>query len=387
MAGEKKALGKRLTDEDLRATVEAVARHPGDTAAAAVALGISRNALYSRLARAAARGLDGSTPGRVPLGQVVKGVSTLYDRAGQVAATWVKTREDAVSPEALVEAITDAAEAFRGSAPIVPRPRSEAGAAGRFHLFPWPDFHLGMLADPKETGEAYDLRIAERLVKATFTRLVEAMPPADHAILLGLGDLVHADDDSKRTKRSGNDLDVDGRHQRVQLSAIRLVMWGVGLLLAHFPTVEVRILPGNHDEKTALAVAAALSLIYEENPRVTFDLDPSLWWFLRRGKVMLGATHGHNVKPEKMPGVMAQRRREDFGASAFAYCYHGHFHTRKMVEEMGVPVECLQTIAPPDAWHHGAGYGSGRSLVGISFSETAGEIGRSVVNIKDGAIA
>ena len=85
-----------LTDDELRATLDALAENGGKTAPTAAALGISRSALYNRLARASLRGLGGDTPRPVPVGQVIKGVSTLYDRNGQVAATWVKTRAEAM---------------------------------------------------------------------------------------------------------------------------------------------------------------------------------------------------------------------------------------------------------------------------------------------------
>lgn len=381
----------RLTDDELKKTAAVIAAHPGDTPAAASALGISTSQLYRRAARIAQRGLDGSTPATVPAGQVVKGVSTLYTLnkvTGQMEerAVWTKTREEGYTPEDFAQAIREAAEDLRGTvAPIAP-PVFADTAKGNFHLFPWPDLHFGMLSWAEETGESFDLKIAERLVMDAFSRLVAQTPPADTAILLGLGDLLHSDDESGTTKRSGNRLDVDGRFAKVRRVVIRVLAWAIRLLLSRFERVVVRLLPGNHDEETAVALAEALSLLFDAEVRVEFDLDPGLWWFYRRGIVQIGATHGHTCKPAKMPGVMIQRRPQDYAAAKVHRFYHGHLHNTMVGEEMGVPIECLQTIIPGDAYHVGAGYGGGRSMIAIEFNETRGEIGRKIVGVVNGEV-
>ncbi|WP_116134349.1 hypothetical protein [Tropicimonas sp. IMCC34043] len=384
--------GRARTDDELRGILDFILQCGGNAAEAARRMGIADRSIYAIVARAAARGVEPSNPAEVPAGHVIKGVSVLHTldpATGAMVerARWTKTREEGVTPEDFVEAILAEADTLRGAAPIVAPPAVAFDAAERFHLFPWPDFHLGMLAWGAETGEDYDLKIAERLVMDAFEQLVGQMPDANQAILLGLGDLVHFDDDRKRTERSGAVLDGDSRHAKVRRVTIRLVIWAIRLLLSRFPRVLVRILPGNHDERTAGAIADALSLIYETEPRVEFDLDPGLWWFFRRGLVQIGATHGHTCKPAQMPGVMAVRRAEDWAAAKVRRFYHGHLHNRMIGEELGTPIECLQTVAPPDAWHAGAGYGAGRSLVGIGFHDTAGEIGRAYVNILDGRVA
>lgn len=380
-----------LPDEALVETVKTVAAYPGDTQAAARALGVSTSALYRRLARAAQRGLDGSTPARIAPGQVVKGVSTLYALnriTGKMEerAVWTKTREEGFTPEDFAATIRAVAEDLRGTIPPTPAPAADPGGEGAFHLFPWPDLHFGMLAWAQETGESFDLKIAEALVREAFGRLVAETPAADHAILLGLGDLLHSDDESGTTKKSGNRLDVDGRFAKVRRVVMRILAWAIRLLLSRFPRVTVRLLPGNHDEETAVALAEAMAMLFDAEPRVEFDLDPGLWWFYRRGVVQVGATHGHTCKPAKMPGVMIQRRPKDYAEARVHRFYHGHLHNAMIGEEMGVPIECLQTIIPGDAYHVGAGYGGGRSMVAIEFHERRGEVGRKIVGVANGEV-
>ncbi|MEM8849257.1 MAG: helix-turn-helix domain-containing protein [Pseudomonadota bacterium] len=368
-----------LTDDDLRATLEVLADHHGNVAHAADFMGLHRSTVYNRIARAAARGLDGSVPMAIPAGQTIKGVSTLLDEHGKVRAQWVKTKAEGLPMADIVQAVAEAVADHRSPAPLSP-PRTPADT-DLLAVFPWPDLHLGMYAWGEETGQDYDLGIAEGLVKGVFSALLDRAPSAEHAVILGLGDITHADDETASTRRSGNRLDVDSRHQKVLGATIRLLLWAIDSALERFPRVTVRLLKGNHDEQTAAALSVALGVFYEDHPRVTVDASPSLWWFFRHGRTLLGATHGHTVKADAMPGVMAAERAEDWGGTAFRYILHGHLHHRRVIESMGVPAECFQTIAPKDAYHAGAGYVSGRSMVGIAYHAQHGEWGRWQVNL------
>ncbi len=368
-----------LSDEQLQQTLDALSENKGNKAATAKALGIARSSLHNRLERAAARGLGGAAPIQIPPGQVVKGVSTLVDRNGQIAAQWIKTKEDGFSLPDILSAVQEAIGDQRSTVPVA-SPKAQADR-DLLNVFPWPDLHLGMFAWGDETGQDYDLRIAEDLVRNTFSELLERAAPAHHAIILGLGDITHADDETASTRRSGNRLDVDNRHQKVLAATIRLLIWAIDRALAKFPKVTVRLLKGNHDEQTAAALSVALSVFYQDHPRVTVDDSPSLWWFYQHGQTLLGATHGHTCKAETMPGVMASERAAHWGATSYRYVLHGHLHHRRVIETMGVPVECFQTIAPKDAYHAGAGYVSGRSMMGISYHAKHGEWARWQVNL------
>jgi hypothetical protein len=149
--------------------------------------------------------------------------------------------------------------------------------------------------------------------------------------------------------------------------------------LSKFDEMIVRILPGNHDEHTAIAVAYFLSAYYRNEPRVTVDLDPGLFWWYRFGKVMLGATHGHTVPLQKMPMIMANRRPEDWGATQHRYVHGFHIHhkTQYAFEGDGCTMESHQAPIPSDSWHYGKGYITGQSVQSISYHRDVGEYGRA----------
>ena len=153
--------------------------------------------------------------------------------------------------------------------------------------------------------------------------------------------------------------------------------------------ITVRILPGNHDEHSAVAVAYFLSAWYRNESRVTVDLDPSLFLWFRFGKVLLGATHGHTVKAKDMASIMAHRRAKDWGETAhrFVHCFHVHHREVLATEGKGVITEVHQAPIPQDAWHFGAGFLSGRSIKAITYHERLGWYGDVITPIQDAEVA
>ncbi|ORE89953.1 hypothetical protein ATO13_23811 [Stappia sp. 22II-S9-Z10] len=360
------------SDDYLAELVTLRDQHP-TLKAAAEAAGLSWGKMESRLRAAAARGLDGSVPRPLPIGQRIKGVSTLYDAGGNVAMQWVKTSADGAL-DSTVDAIRSAFDAYAGRAEIVPPPAQ--ANSDLLTVYPIVDHHLGLYAWAEETGEDWDLSKSEAALRDCLAQLVAASPSSGTAIVLNLGDFFHADSHEARTPRSGHALDVDTRHAKVLRTGVRLMIWAVELALSRHDHVVVRCLAGNHDPESSLALAAALAVFFEANPRVTVDDSPSLTWFYRFGRVLLGATHGHTIKPARQPGVMATSRPADWGETTFRYFYSGHIHHETALEADGVLCRTFQTLAARDAWHAGSGYLSGRSMTAITHHTDQGEICR-----------
>jgi succinate dehydrogenase flavin-adding protein (antitoxin of CptAB toxin-antitoxin module) len=401
-----------LTDEILTETVETFRAHR-KKAKAARKLGISRQTLDNRLLRAAERGLLGTdpvlpgyliksiasraedgawvkqvkapgAPFEVPAGHVVKGYSALVDAENRSVMTWVKTREETSAVD-VAEMLKQAFADYPGAATAQPGP--VAAQADLMTIFPCNDWHINLLTWGRETGVNWDLKIAERVIGAGIEEAVARSPESELGIVLGGGDLTHADNNEARTARSGNALDVDGRHQKGLEVACRLKVRTIDAALRKCERVIVRILKGNHDEHTAVAIAYFLLAWYRNEPRVTVDVDASLFFWHRFGKVMIGATHGHTVKPNEMAAIMAHRRAEDWGATRFRYvhAFHLHHSAKFLTEGNGVITEVHQAPIPQDAWHYGSGFLSGRSMQTITYHQQFGEVSRVRVAILDAA--
>lgn len=374
-----------LPDEVLREAVALRNAHP-TLRAAADAAGVSWSALNNRLRRAADRGLDGSVPRPLPPGQIVRGTSILYglNQSGEweEKLQWVKTRED----PAVEDVVAYLKGAFDDVAPAAPAPVPGELKTDLLTLLPCGDWHLGMFSWGRETGTNWDLKIAESTIGQAVEDTLERSPRSVHAIILSGGDLLHADNSSNQTSKSGNQLDVDGRYDKVVHTAARLMVRTVDSALRRHGHVTVRILKGNHDRHSSVAIAYFLLAYYRNDLRVTVDVDPSLFFWFRFGQVLLGATHGDEVKITQMPGIMAHRRAEEWGQTKFRYVHGFHLHhsAKFATEGGGVISEIHQTPIPQDAWHFGAGFISGRSVQAITYHRDYGDIGRVRTAILDG---
>lgn len=398
-----------LTDEQCAATA-ALYREHGSERAAARAAGIARSTFKDRLRRAAERGLLGYKPvlpgfrvsqtttefdaaGNVtaehvqqkpelgaafemPAGHVVKGVSALTDPDGRVIHQWIKTR---TGTEAVVEALKAAFDQYKGRARLVPMPRRVD--AKLLSVYPIADQHNGLLAWGRETGESYDLSIGCARLRASMGRLVAQSPSSREALIVNLGDWQHTDDQRNMTPHGHNILDVDSRYFKILTTGVRLMCDCIELALQRHANVRVVNIPGNHDPHASIALTVALDAFYSRNPRVTIEQEPCDVWFRRFGATLIGATHGHNMKPDAMAMSMAVRRRKDWGETKYHWFLFGHIHHETMKEVGDVRCESFQTLAAKDAHAVKSGYNAGQSLVSVTLHRETGEIGRHRVNI------
>jgi hypothetical protein len=144
--------------------------------AAARAAGLPENTFRSRLLRAAARGLDGNVSGATPLGQIVKGTTTLYGSDGDQMLQWVR-RDKEVDPLAVAEAIKDAFTGFKPMVKVVRPPA--ATEAGKCTLLAAGDLHVGMYAHGDEAGDNWDLKIGERVIGECVADVVSNSPASE----------------------------------------------------------------------------------------------------------------------------------------------------------------------------------------------------------------
>jgi hypothetical protein len=396
----------------LQETVDAYQRY-GSQVLAAQALGVAQSTLSRRLKDAAQQGMlidhlpampgykikklstqedelgqvtkrfiqqtqEAGEQFELPEGHVVKGVSALVDADGRVTQQWIKTKTDSIVPD-LTRALKEAFESYEGVAPVIAAP--VATDAELLSVYPIADQHVGLLSWGQETGEDYDLKIGVDRLRLCMAQLVTQSRPSRNAIVLNLGDWQHTDDAKNMTPRGGNILDVDSRYFKILTAGVQLMMDCIDLALTKHEHVLVRNLPGNHDPHASIALTVALGAFYSKNPRVTIDDDPSDFFFHRFGKTLMGATHGHKMRPDRMAMTLATRCRADWGATDYHWFLFGHIHHETLKEVGDVRCESFQTLAAKDAYSAGAGYNSGQSLQCVTLHRSEGEIGRHRVNL------
>lgn len=312
----------------------------------------------------------------LPAGLKLKGVSTLT-RNARGEPQWIKADEDAAARERIMRA---AVEAFAKKLPAV-KPRK---ASGMFRddllaVYPIGDPHFGMYSWADETGENWDLDIAERTHCEAMAALVAAVPRSREALVVNLGDALHYDSMANVTPRSGHVVDADGRYGKMIDVAVLTLRQCIDSALGRHETVHVKSLIGNHDETGALWLARLLAAHYRNEPRVRVDTSPSVFTYHRWGKVLIGCHHGHSCKPDKLPGVMACDRARDWGETEHRHWLMGHVHHESRREYAGVTVESFGTLAAKDAYATNGGWRSGRSMQALIYHREHGEVARSRV--------
>ena len=355
----------------------------GSYAGAAAEAGISPQALarsLKRLEAAAAR--RGYAPAQdqthpSPEGQIVQGVSTLYDDAGAIKAQWVKTK---LSDELRREQWEDFVEALVERTPLAPTVDGPRVSDDLMVVYPMGDPHLGMYAWAEETGQDFDLEIARTSLTRAIEHLVFSVPPARQAVVLNLGDFFHADNSQNRTSRSGHALDVDTRYARVLRVGAETMVGLIDRARMRHHHVTVRNVIGNHDDHSSLALSLLLQAHYRDCLNVTVETSPAEHWYLRYGKNLIGSTHGDKTKLENLPLIMATDRPEDWGASVHRYWYTGHVHHKRVIEVGNVVCESFRTLAARDSYTASAGYRSGRDMNAIVLHPEHGEIARHRVD-------
>jgi hypothetical protein len=364
----------------------------GSYSAAAEALGINRSNVSRAVALVkAAASIRGYSPDHdwthpVPPTHVAKGVSTYYptkkDADGKSIGVgqWVKAD---LRREAYLQAVRDAITEF-----VETQPQLDVPAGPKDYstdVVPWiqiGDAHLGMLAHAGETGENFDVKIAERELCAAIGQLIDEMPNCERMVVNDLGDFTHYENFSGTTEASGHPLDFDSRFPKMIKSYARVMRFIVEKCLTKCRILDMIINQGNHSRTNDIWMAIHLRALYEHTGRVNVIDNDSVFIGYRMGKTLVMIHHSDKCKPARLPAVMANDFKKDWGETDFHYIDIGHVHHRSVaLDESGATVESWNHLAASDKWAHEAGYRSSKSISVVLRSRTYGEIGRRTLPI------
>lgn len=400
------------TDEELQAAVDAYYAAGGHKTRAAEASGLNYRTYISRLNVAARKGMLGTKPvlpgfriakttlvtdadgnpvrefiqqapepgeaWELPAGHTVRGVSALVDAQGNVVQQWIKTKEEEAATMAAINAAVDELKKD------LPRIEPTLGPAQSSHQllnqYTVTDLHFGMLAWAEETGgENYDLQIAEKLLLDWFAAAIRMAPDAEVGLFAQLGDLMHHDALESVTPAHKHVLDADSRLQKIVRVVIRVVRQVIAMLLAKHPRVHVIMASANHDPASSAWMRELLHAMYENEPRITIDNSPDVYYVFEWGKTALFYHHGHKRKLANVDSVFAGKFREIFGRCPKAYGHIGHLHSDEVKESNLMKIERHRTLAPPDAFAAGGGWLSGRDAKVITYHAVHGEVSRCII--------
>lgn len=343
--------------------------------------GISDRVIRIRKAKLAKKGVG---HGRdvshlVPDGYKIKGTSSLVDEFGNTKLQWVKTDTDAERQVELMKAVIEGMKSE--ITPVVPVKAVRTKRDDKLlNLYTVSDFHLGMLAWADESGDDWDMKIAEDLFSRWFDAAFQKAPDAGTGVINLLGDFAHFDSLVAVTPASGHALDADTRYQKLVRYMIRMVRRVVDMALVKHKNVRLLIVQGNHDESGMIWLAEMFSTLYDNEPRVFVDTSPDVYKMVQHGKTTLFFTHGHKCRFEVVEPIMIAKFRKAFGESVYSYAHVGHLHHQKIVESRNMVVEQHRTLAAKDAYASRGGWMSGRSANVITYSAEYGEVARLTIS-------
>ncbi len=356
-----------LSDEVCAETIALVEKHGGNVTQAALEAGLSRTTLSSRLQTARARAT----------GMVVTGRSTLRNADGETVMEWEKTSLDQIKAAEARQAAFEAMSAILPRAFPVAAP--QAVNDDLCNLLTYSDFHLGMLAQEEEGGANWDLKIAERTLRDSFSMMLNQAPAAHTAVVNIQGDMLHSDGLLPVTPAHRHVLDQDGRFSRIVAVAIRSIRSLVEMALEKHQHVHLVICEGNHDEASSVWLRLMFAALYENEPRVDVNASELPFYVFEWGQMMLGFHHGHKVKNEQMPLLFAAQFPEVWGRTKRRAIHCGHRHHVDEKEYNGVTVVQHPTIAARDAYAARGGWIADRAVQTITYSKRFGQVGRVFV--------
>lgn len=313
----------------------------------------------------------------VPDGFNVKGVSTYYNREGEVTGQWVKSSADDIAREAAVRAAFSAMAAELPKVAPVPAPGDTSPEL--LNLFTFSDYHLGMRSETRISGEPWNIGIAERMLSRAFDYMIAAAPKAETAFINQLGDFLHHDALLPVTPTHGHVLDADCSLPTMAEAAVRVLRRMIDRALETHARVVVLLAEGNHDLVSSVWLRILFRTLYENEPRVTVIDSETPYYAHQHGRTMLAFHHGHMSKNEALPLLFATRFSAMWGATMYRVAHSGHRHHKHEKEHSGMEVLQHPTLAAPDAHANRGGWDSHRRTFAITYHAEHGEVARNTV--------
>jgi hypothetical protein len=254
------------------------------------------------------------------------------------------------------------------------------------------DHHFGKLAWAPETGEDYDLKIADERYRAATEQLLAttAANKPDRVLWVVGNDFYHVDSGNNTTTR-GTPQDCDGRWQKAFVVGVRATVDGINAAREIAP-VDVMVVPGNHDEERAFTLGVILEELYFKDTRVAVHNSPDLKKSFVWGKTFLGFYHGHDsrtVKQEReVIDALASQDPQAWAGAVWRELHLGHlhhereevWHYRSSQDLDRVIVRRLPSLSATDRWHHHNGFRSLKAAEAHFYRDTCGRVGYAVAN-------
>jgi hypothetical protein len=301
------------------------------------------------------------------------------------------------------DAIDAACQAMADRSPVVVKPVYPAGE--HMLVISPADIHMGKLCEVFETGDAYDLEIAERRTKEGVAGLLEkaAIWGVDVITINTGNDSLHVDN-NRATTTSGTPQSTTGSIFGMFDAMFRTWVWVIEQAATHAP-VHVVFDPSNHPWVSDWMLNRAVMAWFNNDERVTFDVkmnDIRHRKYQVYGCNLIGYSHGDGGKDKDLPNTMQYECREWWGKTQRGYWIIKHKHhkdaktvglsgyqqekdhagvtvikTGDMDLSKNVSVEIVRSPSGTDGWHDRNQYvGAIKAVEAFLFHSERGQVAR-----------
>ena len=223
------------------------------------------------------------------------------------------------------------------------------------------DSHIGKLSVQSETGENYNMKIAEERHFTALEKLLNNCTDKVEKILYPIGnDWLHIDD-MKNMTTGGTAQDVSARWHEIWIAGRRILIESI-LRLRQIAPVEVIRVPANHDFENMFYMGDLLQCYFDKDKHVNVDNSPKTRKYYTYGKNGICFTHGNEEKASDLPLIVMRETQKEWGHVEFIEIHTGHFHGLKNTkylsanEQTGITTRALRSLSSTDAWHYKKGY-------------------------------
>lgn len=303
------------------------------------------------------------------------------------------------------EAVIDAAcERLSKASPVVAVPNDYLGGDHMLSLTP-ADVHMGKLCEAMETGDAYNMQVAEQRTKDAVAGLMKVASAFGlECVTVNTGnDGLHIDN-SRKTTTGGTPQDTDGSIFSMFDAMFDTWVWVISEAAKYAP-VHVVFDPSNHPWVSDWMLNRSIMAWFRNDERVTFDVKMNS---IRHRKYqvygvnLIGYTHGDGAKDKDLPNLMQYECREWWGKTQRGYWLVKHKHHKDaktvglsgyqqekdgmgvtvirsgdMQLEKNVSVEIVRSPSGTDGWHdRNAFVGAIKAVECFLFHATRGQVAR-----------
>lgn len=243
------------------------------------------------------------------------------------------------------------------------------------------DLHFGKLAWGEESGENYDLKIAEKRAKEAIKSLLDRVDLRKvEKILFPLGnDLIHIDYKDNMTVNKTVQ-DVDCRFLKI-IKIVKRILIEIINELSTIAPVDIITVMGNHDATISILMSEILESYYYNNDRIHVDNSPKSRKYYKYGCNGIQLTHGNEENHKDLGLIFATEEPQIWASTTNRECQLGHLHKNKKTNWVSVDtytgfcVQILPSLSSADAWHYKKGYLGLKQAKGLLYHKTEGRVG------------